>query len=306
MCSINTATKRSVIGITATLLVGGLVGIAGSQGSAAVGSISVFALCGVMAYVVNWLVFIPSSLRKTEHYFDLTGSFTYLAVITAAMVLSKNLDLRTVLIGVMVWVWAIRLGSFLFARVKRDGKDGRFDEIKIDPLRFFMTWSIQGLWVFLTLAAALVVITGTERETFGVFAIVGSVVWLIGFLVEAMADSQKTSFKANPANAGRFITSGLWGWSRHPNYFGEIMLWVGIAIMAIPVLSGWGWVALISPVFVSLLLTKASGIPLLEVRADERWGEQPDYQQYKSQTPVLLLRPPRTENHPESAVDPPS
>ncbi len=302
----NTATKRSVIGIIAAVLIGGLVGIAGSQGSVAVGSISVFALCGVMAYVVNWLVFIPSSLRKTEHYFDLTGSFTYLAVITAAMVLSKNLDLRTVLIGVMVWVWAIRLGSFLFARVKRDGKDGRFDEIKIDPLRFFMTWSIQGLWVFLTLAAALVVITGTERETFGVFAIVGSVVWLIGFLVEAMADSQKTSFKANPANAGRFITSGLWGWSRHPNYFGEIMLWVGIAIMAIPVLSGWGWVALISPLFVSLLLTKASGIPLLEVRADERWGEQPDYQQYKSQTPVLLLRPPRTENHPESAVDPPS
>ena len=193
----------------------------------------------------------------------------------------------------MVVVWASRLGAFLFRRVKRDGRDGRFDTIKTDPLRFFMTWTLQGLWVLLTLACALAIITGTEREPFGVLAVVGTVIWGIGFAIEVVADRQKSAFRRDSSNEGRFITTGLWAWSRHPNYFGEITLWVGIAVIAVPVLSGWRWVTLVSPLFVIVLLTRVSGVPMLEARAKQRWGDEDAFQAYTATTPVLIPRPPR-------------
>ena len=207
--------------------------------------------------------------------------------------LSDEIDARSAVVTVMVLVWALRLGTFLFRRVRRDGRDGRFDAIKVDPLRFLMTWTLQGLWVFLTLACALAIITGTDREAFGVFAIVGTAVWLAGFAIEVAADQQKSAFKRDPANEGRFITTGLWAWSRHPNYFGEITLWIGMAVLALPILSGWRWVMLISPVFVIVLLTRISGIPLLQARATARWGDDPDFTAYMARTSMLIPRPPR-------------
>lgn len=275
------------------MTIGVLVILAGSDASTKVGSITVFALCGILSYVINWLVFVPSNAAKTEQYFDLTGSITYLTLTAVALALSDDLDARAVIVAVMVAVWAARLGSFLFRRVRRDGRDGRFDRIKTDPLRFFMTWTLQGLWVLLTLACGLAIITSSERQSIEWVAIVGIVVWVAGFAIEVVADQQKSVFKRDPANAGRFITTGLWAWSRHPNYFGEITLWVGIAIIALPILEGWAWVTLISPVFVFVLLTRVSGIPLLEARGKKRWGDEQAYQEYIRSTPVLVPRPPR-------------
>jgi len=285
--------RNSLIGIVASLAIGSLVILAGSDGSTKVGSLAVFALCGILSYVINWIVFVPSNQAKTEHYFDLTGSITYLTLTVVALLLSDDLDARAVIVAAMVILWAGRLGSFLFARVKRDGRDGRFDRIKTDPLRFFMTWTLQGLWVLLTLACGLAIITSANREPIEWVAIIGIVVWVAGFAIEAIADQQKSVFKRDPANAGRFITSGLWAWSRHPNYFGEITLWTGIAIIAVPILDGWRWVTLISPVFVFLLLTRVSGIPLLEARGKKRWGDEQAYQAYVRNTPVLIPRPPK-------------
>jgi steroid 5-alpha reductase family enzyme len=286
--------RNSLLGIGASLAIGALVMFAGSDGSAEVGSIAVFALCGVLAYVINWVAFVPSNLARTEQYFDLTGSATYVSVAGVALILSDELDARAMIVGAMVVAWAVRLGSFLFRRIRRDGRDGRFDRIKTDPLRFFMTWSLQGLWVLLTMACALAIITGVERRSIGWVGIVGIGVWVAGFAIEVVADRQKSAFKGHPANEGRFITSGLWAWSRHPNYFGEIVLWTGIAIIALPVLSGLRWVTLISPVFVALLLTRISGIPMLEARAEERWGREEGFQRYTRDTPELIPRPPRT------------
>ncbi len=285
--------RRSIIGIATSLVAGALVVLAGSAGSRSVGPIAVFAVCGFLAYAINWAAFVPANRAQTEHYFDLTGSVTYLTVTAVALALSGDLDARAIIVGLLVWIWAARLGSFLFRRVRRDGRDGRFDRIKTDPLQFFMTWTLQGLWVLLTLAAALAIITGTERQPIGWVAIVGIAVWVAGFTVESVADRQKSAFKKNPDNEGRFITSGLWAWSRHPNYFGEIVLWTGIAIMAVPVLSGWRWITLISPVFVVLLLTRVSGVPMLEARAEKRWGGDPQYEDYVRQTPILIPLPPR-------------
>jgi steroid 5-alpha reductase family enzyme len=286
--------RRFLIGIAAGVALGAVVVFAGSDGSSTVGSISVFAICGIVAYLINWVAFVPANAAKTEHYYDLTGSATYVTVVAVALLLSDDLDARALIVGAMVAVWALRLGSFLFRRVRRVGRDERFDRIKADALRFFMAWTLQGLWVLLTMACALAIITGSERRSIGWVAIAGIVVWVTGFAIEVLADQEKSAFRRDPANQGRFITSGLWAWSRHPNYFGEITLWTGIAIMALPVLSGWRWVTLISPVFVFLLITRVSGIPMLQARAEKRWGDDEDYQKYVRNTPVLIPRPPRT------------
>lgn len=282
-----------IVGIVVSVGLGGVLAYAGAQDGAEVGGLAVFTIGVAAAYIVNWIVFIPSWFAHTEKYFDLTGSLTYLSVTALALVLSPDMDLRGWLAAAMVAVWAGRLGSFLFRRISKDGKDGRFDRMKFDFWQFLMTWTIQGLWVSLTLAAALAIITALDRASFGVLGAIGLVVWAVGFAIEVMADSQKSAFKADPTNEGRFITTGLWSWSRHPNYFGEITLWTGMLIMGIPVLSGWRWIAVISPVFVFVLLTRISGVPLLERRAEKRWGSEPEFRAYTDNTSVLFPLPPK-------------
>ena len=287
--------KQVTIGIVVAIVVGALMSLAGSDGGDRFGTLPVFAICGALAFAVNWAAFIPAAIKQTEHFYDLTGGITYITVIIVAVLLSSPLDLRSAIVAAMVLFWSVRLASFLFLRIARAGKDTRFDLIKQQPPRFFLAWTLQGLWVLLTAACALAVITGGNREPLGIVAYVGIAVWAIGILIEIVADRQKSAFRADPANQGRFINTGLWAWSRHPNYFGEIVLWTGMAIIAIPVLEGWQWATLISPVFVFFLLTKVSGVPMLEKAADERWGGQDDYESYKRNTPVLILRPPRSD-----------
>ena len=284
------------ISIAVAIVIGALISWAGSDGGDRFEVIPVFALCGVLAFAVNWAAFIPAAIKRTEHYYDLTGGITYISVTVVAVLLSSTLDLRSAIVAGMVMFWSIRLASFLYMRISRAGKDSRFDKIKTQPPRFFLAWTLQGLWVLLTAACALVVITGGNREALGIVGYVGIAVWTIGILIEIVADQQKSTFRADPANKGKFIDTGLWAWSRHPNYFGEIVLWTGMAIIAVPVLEGWQWATLISPVFVFFLLTRVSGVPMLEEAADERWGGQDDYEAYKHNTPVLVMRPPRSRD----------
>lgn len=288
------ADRNALLGVIISILVGLGVAWAGSQGGGTVMGIPVFALAVGMAYLIQWLVFVPSYLLRNESFFDLTGSVTYISVTLVAVLLSPEVDGRSILLLGLVVIWAVRLGTYLFRRIRKAGKDARFDELKTSFPRFLMTWTLQGLWVSLTLSAALAAITTTTRKGLDSFALIGFLVWALGFAFEVVADTQKSRFRADPANKGKFIHTGVWAWSRHPNYFGEIVLWIGVAIIAVPVLQGWQWATLISPVFVTLLLTRVSGVPLLEKRADEKWGGQEDYEAYKERTPVLIPRPRRS------------
>ena len=283
-----TTDRNAFIAFPILILIGFLVALAGSQGGASIAGVPLFALSVGLAFLIQWLAFIPAYLLQTEKFFDLTGSLTYISVIIIALILSAATDARSILLAALVVIWAVRLGSFLFGRIKKAGKDDRFDEIKPSFIRFLNVWTIQGLWVTFTMAAALVAITTTTRKELDLFAILGFLIWILGFALEVVADSQKSRFSANPDNKGKFIQTGLWSRSRHPNYFGEIVLWVGVAMIALPVLQGWQWVALISPVFVTLLLTRVSGVPLLEKKADKKWGGQEEYEAYKKKTPVLI------------------
>lgn len=285
--------KITIPSTIVSILIGALVALGINQGSVSVSGVSLIFTCFFMIFIIQWIVFIPSYIYSTEHYFDLTGSLTYLSVVLLAMLLTIDISLRDVLLTALIWIWAARLGSFLFSRVKRDGKDGRFDRMKLDFWWFLMTWTIQGLWVFLTSAMALAAITSSDKQAIDLFALIGLIIWVSGFLIEVISDQQKSNFKLNPINRDSFITSGLWSWSRHPNYFGEITLWIGIAIIAAPTISGWQSVAYISPIFIIFLLTRVSGVNMLEARGLKRWSGNPEYMAYLERTSVLILLPPK-------------
>jgi steroid 5-alpha reductase family enzyme len=288
-----TADRNALIAILVVVLIGLGVALAGSQGGASAFGVPIFAFSVGLAFLIQWLVFIPAYVLQNEKFFDLTGSLTYISVATVAVLLSPEVDGRSILLLALVVIWAARLGTYLFRRILKAGKDARFDELKPSFLRFLNTWTLQGLWVTFTLAAALAAITTTIRKDLGLFALIGFLIWVFGFTIEATADLQKSRFRADPQNRGRFIRTGLWSWSRHPNYFGEIVIWIGVAVIALPILRGWQWVALISPLFVAVLITRISGVPLLERRADEKWGGQEDYEAYKRRTSVLIPLPPK-------------
>ena len=282
--------RRALVGMPLALLLGALLALAGSHRGATLGDLPLFALAVLAAFVVQWVAFVPAYLRQTEVFYDITGSITYVTVTAALLALAPERDARAVLLAALVVVWALRLGPFLFRRVRRAGSDDRFDEIKPSFGRFLLVWTVQGLWVTFTAMAAWIGITSTERRDLDALAYVGVAVWVVGFGLEVVADLQKSRFRAHPANSGRFITTGLWSRSRHPNYAGEILLWFGVALVAAGSLTGWQWVALASPLFVTLLLTRVSGVPLLEKKAEARWGGRPDYDDYVRTTPVLVPR----------------
>ncbi|ACL39049.1 protein of unknown function DUF1295 [Pseudarthrobacter chlorophenolicus A6] len=280
--------RKALISVGLAVVAAVLIAWAGSQGGSEIGGFPVFALGVAAAMLIQWLVFIPSFAKQTEKFYDLTGALTYISITVFLVLASPGIDARGMLLAAMVVLWSLRLGGFLFLRVMKHGKDDRFDELKPDFARYLNTWTLQGLWVVLTAALVWVAITSDKKVGLDAFFWVGLAVWILGITVEIIADVQKTRFKNNPDNQGHFISTGLWSKSRHPNYFGEITLWVGVAIIALPVLQGWQWAALVSPVFVTLLLTKGSGVPPLEEKADRKWGGQPDYEEYKKSTPVLV------------------
>jgi len=285
--------RNALAAIPVVVLIAAGVAVAGSQGGATAFGIPIFALAVGLAFLIQWLAFIPAYLLQNEGFFDLTGSVTYISVTTIAVLLSPAIDGRSMILFAVVVIWAARLGGYLFRRIRMAGRDARFDAIKPSFVRFLNAWTLQGLWVALTLAAALAAITSTLRKDLDVYALIGLLIWVAGFSVEAAADLQKSRFRADPRNKRAFIRTGLWSWSRHPNYFGEIVLWIGVALVALPVLRGWQYATLISPLFVILLLTRVSGVPLLEKRADARWGGQVEYEAYKEGTSVLVPLPPR-------------
>jgi steroid 5-alpha reductase family enzyme len=270
------------------------IAIAGSQNTISFISMPVLYSLVILAFATQWLVFIPSYLLKTEKCYDLTGSGTFIACTLLVAAVAQPLTLHQVICASMVLIWAARLGSFLFLRIHKDGVDTRFDEIKHNPYRFFVTWTIQGLWVIITAGALYTAIASNTKITLGLdlqstLVYLGLALWVFGFSLEVVADYQKRVFKQNPENKGKFINVGLWARSRHPNYFGEILLWFGAALTASVALSGWQYITLISPFFVLFLLTKVSGIPMLEAKAEKRWGQDADYIAYKQSTNRLWV-----------------
>ena len=244
----------------------------------------------LIAFVIQWVLFIPAYLMQTEKFYDLAGSFTYISIISYVFYKTSEFNLGNLILSIFIIIWAVRLGSFLFFRIQKAGEDKRFRDIKPSPTRFFMTWTLQGMWVSICSACAITAMSTSEGIIVNTLFFVGAITFILGFLIEIIADNQKTKFKNNPNNKNKFISTGLWSYSRHPNYLGEITLWTGVAIMSFSSLSGLQLITLISPVFTYLLLVYVSGVRLLEARGKRKWGHLDSYQEYIKNTPTLLFK----------------
>jgi len=244
----------------------------------------------LIAFVIQWVLFIPAYLMQTEKFYDLSGSLTYISIISYVFYKSSEFNLGNLILSLFIIIWAVRLGSFLFFRIQKAGEDKRFRDIKPSPTRFFMTWTLQGMWISICSACAITAISTSEGILMNTLFFLGAITFILGFLIEVIADNQKTKFRSDPNNKDKFISTGLWSYSRHPNYLGEITLWTGVAIMSFSSLSGLQLITLISPVFTYLLLVYVSGVRLLEARGKRKWGHLESYQEYIKNTPTLLFK----------------
>ncbi len=245
----------------------------------------------VITFVIQWIAYIPAFLLKTEKFYDLTGSLTYIGTVLFALYATdslNNLKLGNLIVGMAIIIWAVRLGSFLFMRIRKDKKDGRFDSIKTSFSQFFMTWTLQGMWVFICSSAAFIAIANPTGVVVNNVFIFGLLIFIFGFAIEVLADNQKTAFRSIPENKDQFINEGLWARSRHPNYFGEITLWTGITVMGISTFEGMNYLAIFSPIFSYILLVYVSGVRMLEYRGHKKWGHLDEYNSYKKNTPKLI------------------
>ena len=247
----------------------------------------------ILAFLIQWVAFIPAYLFQTEKFYDLTGSLTYLTVIWFVYLSSNQVgevNFQNLIVTVLISIWAIRLGSFLFSRIHKDGEDKRFRSIKTSPSQFFMTWTLQGMWVSICSMCAITGISSSEGLVLNPLFYLGFILFLIGFSIEVIADHQKTVFRAIKENKDKFISTGLWSKSQHPNYFGEILLWSSVAIMSFSSLSGTQYLTMISPIFTYVLLVYISGVRMLEDMGNKKWGHLEEYKQYKQNTPVLYIK----------------
>ena len=208
------------------------------------------------------------------------------------VVYSKNSfqdQIGSIVLASLIILWALRLGSFLFFRIQKAGEDKRFRDIKTSFSRFFLLWTISGMWVSLCSMCALTAISSSDGVVINQIFYVGLITFLVGLSIEILADYQKTQFRKDPKNKDKFISSGLWARSKHPNYVGEITLWLGVAIISFSSLEGWQYVSLISPIFTYLLLVYISGVPQLKESGLKKWGHLESYQEYIKKTPTLIF-----------------
>lgn len=230
---------------------------------------------------------------RSEKFFDLSGSFTHLAVVASSLLFEVRLrTARQMFVALASVVWMTRLGTFLYNRILRDGVDTRFDQFKPVRLAFLQAWSIQAVWVTLIELPVILINDRDDVAPTTVLDYVAMIAWIVGFLIEAAADTQKMVFRNDTANRHKYITSGFWRYSRHPNYFGEILMWSAIAYltsaaghaMAAPELHA----AWISPAFTAVLLLGATGVPMVEKAGLEKWGTDAAYMQYMKGTSCVV------------------
>ena len=240
-------------------------------------------------FLIHLLIFVPSYYFQTEKFFDLTGTISYVSSVLFIFFKSntvESINLGSLVLSTFIIIWSLRLGIFLFLRIKKAGKDKRFNEIKKSFSWFFMTFSVSGMWVTICSICAL---TGIANGIiFSSTTIIGIIIFIIGFTIEIIADSQKTKFRAKDDNKDKFISIGLWKYSRHPNYLGEIILWLGISLISFSSLEGFQYITLVSPIFTYLLLVNVSGINFLEKSGKKKWGHLESYKKYLKETPRLF------------------
>lgn len=246
----------------------------------------------IISFLLQWVLFFPAYFYQTEKFYDISGSINYILIVSYIYIknyITYGFNIGNLVLSFLIFIWAIRLGMFLFLRIQKDGEDKRFGSIKPSATKFFMTWTIQATWVSICSLCALTGISSNSGVVINNLFFLGLTFFIVGFFIEVVADIQKTKFRKNPKNKNNFITTGLWAYSRHPNYLGEISIWTGISIISFSSLSNLQYVTLISPIFTYVLLVYVSGVNLLEESGNKKWGHLKGYKEYIQKTPRLLF-----------------
>lgn len=256
-------------------------------------------VCLAVTVVMQCSFFAVAFLCQIDKVTDLAGTLNFLTLAALSLVVQDVYATRSIVVTVLVAVWALRLGAHLLSRVLKRGKDARFDKMRSNCISFFGFWVFQIVWVFVVSLPVMLVNSSDAAQQMRSFGqaqdIVGVALWAIGFAVEWAADATKEAFYNDKTNRDKLLCSGVWKYSRHPNYFGEILCWIGLTVVASVTFTGsqqWFYVSVLSPVLTFVLLMFVSGIPMAEDRYDARFGLQPLYLDYKQSTSPLVCLPP--------------
>lgn len=250
-----------------------------------------FILLGV-SVAINTAMFLVAYRYKTDRLTDISYALSFIVLVATALFL-KDVTNERLIVAALVVGWAIRLGTFLLIRIWHIKVDHRFDDMRNSFSKFGKFWELQAVSVWVILIPSLLALSHAS-VAFTAISYVGCGVWAVGLVLEAVADVQKYRFNQNKQNAGKWIDQGIWHYSRHPNYMGEMLVWVGIYLVVFATLTtAQALVGLVGPLFITCLLLFVSGIPPLERGADKRWGDDPRYRAYKRRTSVLIPLPTR-------------
>lgn len=244
----------------------------------------------IIAVAVNLVLFVPAVIYKSDKLTDLAYSLTFISIVLYTSIVSTPLDPSQILLVGMILLWALRLGVYLVVRIWRTGRDKRFDGKREQPLAFLQFWLLQAVAAWIILLPTTISLASEGRSGDASWQSIGLIIYAMGMYFETVADWQKFVFKQTKANRDKLIMSGLWRLSRHPNYFGEICVWIGVFVYCSSILRGWEWLSVVSPLLITYLLVYVSGIPPLEKKYREKYGKDKDYQLYRNRTNLLIPR----------------
>ncbi|MCX6306514.1 MAG: DUF1295 domain-containing protein [Bacteroidetes bacterium] len=241
---------------------------------------------GLVICLYMTIIFILALARKDNSIVDVAWGAGFIIIAVYSIIQSGEVDIRKMIVSLLVLLWGLRLSFHIMVRNSGKGEDFRYkawrDTWKYFVIRsFFQIFMLQGVFM-LIISMPIWFINSGIGPPLGPWDSIGLLVFGIGFLMEVIADYQLAEFKKNPVNRGKIITSGLWSVSRHPNYFGESLVWWGISFYALSFPNGW--YTLIGPVVMTLLLRFVSGVPMLE----KKYAGRPDWEEYKSRTAAFV------------------
>ncbi len=241
---------------------------------------------GLVISLYMTIVFIIALMRKDNSIVDVAWGMGFIIIAVYTIIQSGEVDLRKMIVSLLVLLWGLRLSFHIMVRSSGKGEDFRYKAWRdtwkyFIPRSFFQIFMLQGLFM-LIISTPIWFINSGKGGPLGPWDSLGLLVFGTGFLVEVIADYQLVDFKKNPENKGKLMTTGLWAASRHPNYFGEALVWWGISFYALSFQHGW--YTLVSPVVITLMLRFVSGVPMLE----KKQGTHPDWAIYKSGTAAFV------------------
>jgi steroid 5-alpha reductase family enzyme len=248
----------------------------------------------LFSILINMAFFFFAAGFKTDKVTDISYSLSFFILAPLLLLSSgKNYAIEQLLVTFSIMIWAARLGSYLLKRIITIGKDDRFDDKRNNFVSFLKFWILQTLVVWIVMMPFSIYLVTRPVFTGLYFSLTGLIIFLTGFILEWISDHQKFKYKMNRENKNHWVDKGLWKYSRHPNYFGEILVWWGLFIILIPQLKGGQWFSIIGPVTITLFLLKVSGIPLLEKSSEKKYGHNEEFQNYIKSTSLLFPLPPK-------------